>query len=155
MLKCTLKYCNKKGVSFFAQKQSFWTCFCALFITFFIILPLCNLLCNFDFFAPFISLFLTSLIVFINKLQSRLVEIEQERQEFERQCKLRLDMFGKLKNIKSGLDIVHEMVDVLVDKILVYHDKHIEITFSFRDEFSKPMEFPQNFETEMEACVNG
>ena len=71
----------------------------------------------------------------IRALQSRAEALELERQNFERQNTQRFDLFQSLRGLRVKPDLTAAVIDALIEKILVYPDKSVEIVFKFQDEF--------------------
>ena len=70
-------------------------------------------------------------------LQARAETLELERQDFERQNTQRFDLFESLRGLRVKPDLTAEVIDALIEKILVYPDKSVEIIFKFQDEFKE------------------
>jgi uncharacterized protein YnzC (UPF0291/DUF896 family) len=70
-----------------------------------------------------------------------LTEREQQLRDEIRENFLRESALAKARNNLDGVSIISdltaEVLDALIDKILLFEDKHIEVTFKFTDE---PME---------------
>jgi DNA invertase Pin-like site-specific DNA recombinase len=73
--------------------------------------------------------------------ESRIADLtkqEQNLREAARLAALETEKRGKAADsygvLRSADDLTAEVVDKLIDKILVFHDKHIEVTFKFIDE---------------------
>ncbi|GHU90540.1 resolvase [Clostridia bacterium] len=76
---------------------------------------------------------------------AKLTEREQQLRDEIRESFLRESTLKKasnnLDNVSVISDLTAEVVDALIDKILLFEDKHIEVTFKFTDE---PMETQMN-----------
>ena len=70
----------------------------------------------------------------IADLQDRGLKLECDKQDFERNNDARFDLFECLRNTTLRPDLTAELIDELVDKILVYPDKSVEVIFKFQDE---------------------
>ena len=57
-----------------------------------------------------------------------------------------LTFLERLQDVRYKADISRDLIELLVDKITIYHNKHIAIDFKFCDEFTEYMEAP--------LCVN-
>lgn len=62
-------------------------------------------------------------------------ELEQSLKKLEEQCRELADLSNVFKQMRKNTNLTAALVDRLIEKVLVSHDKVIDITFRFRDEF--------------------
>jgi hypothetical protein len=70
----------------------------------------------------------------IKELSDRADAIRREKRATESEIKDFLNLSDAVFSVKCRFDLTAELVDKLIDKILVSHDKSFEIVFKFRDE---------------------
>ncbi|GHU94489.1 hypothetical protein FACS1894208_05660 [Clostridia bacterium] len=70
----------------------------------------------------------------IKELSDRADAIRGQCRATERDVKEFLDLSDAVFSVKCRFDLTAELVDKLIDKILVSHDKSFEVVFKFRDE---------------------
>jgi hypothetical protein len=81
-----------------------------------------------------------------NELRTRAAALEQEQRDFELQNDTDFDMFERLRDTRYKTDISRELIELLVDKITISPNKHIDVKLKFCDEFTEYME--------VQKCVN-
>jgi Site-specific recombinases, DNA invertase Pin homologs len=71
------------------------------------------------------------------ELKQKSAELREQKWELESQIVDYKDMSDAVSDMKCCYDLTSEIIDKLIDKILVWHDKRIEIRFTFTDEIHK------------------
>lgn len=70
----------------------------------------------------------------ISETVKKIHDIENQHKELESQYEKFLGYFGDIKDILKNKQLTAELIKNLIDKILIFKDKRIEITFGFEDE---------------------
>ncbi|GHU94554.1 hypothetical protein FACS1894208_05820 [Clostridia bacterium] len=70
----------------------------------------------------------------VKELSGRADAIRHEKRATESDIKDFLNLSDAVFSVKCKFDLTAELVDTLIDKILVSHDKSFEVVFKFRDE---------------------
>lgn len=78
----------------------------------------------------------------ISDAVKKIHDIEIQQQELEKQYNYYCDLSDAADDIIKNNNLTRELVEKLIDKIIVYKGKRVEIIFSFNNEFE-------------EVCVNG
>ena len=78
----------------------------------------------------------------ISDAVKKIHDIEIQQQELEKQYNYYCDLSDAAEDIIKNNNLTRELVEKLIDKIIVYKGKRVEIIFSFNNEFE-------------EVCVNG
>jgi hypothetical protein len=73
----------------------------------------------------------------LSKITNRADELRNRRREIEAQVSEYHDLSEAISGIKSDSDLTTGLMNLLVDKILVSHDKTFEIYFRFADEIKE------------------
>lgn len=94
----------------------------------------------------------------IEKTQAVLEQLEQERADMIEKGKINCSWMQKFIENRNVTELNRQLVVTLIDKIEIFADKSIEITFNFKDEFAGMQEYlrevSENGKRE-EAAVNG
>lgn len=92
----------------------------------------------------------------IDKIGETIMKLEQERENVCNSSNLKCDWMKEFIKNQNASELSRQLVVTLIDRVEIFEDKSVEITFNFKDEFAELNEFLEQAVTEStEVAVNG
>lgn len=92
----------------------------------------------------------------IDKIGETIMKLEQERENVCNASDLQCGWMKEFIKNQGASELSRQLVVTLIDRVEIFEDKSVEITFNFRDEFAELNEFLEQSVTEAgEVAVNG
>jgi hypothetical protein len=76
-------------------------------------------------------------ILRINELEKTIKELEEEKKQLTKNDKESTSWISRYLKFQGIEQLTHEAVATMIDKVEVYEDKRIEITFSFENQLAE------------------